>query len=187
LRYLAVETMRLNSAPPEDGSQVPDIGLDALLLGAGELLYAKHESNLTDDLDMMANLVADFIPIYEIGSITDPFLLFLRFYIYLTIIIPTMPGHLKRGFVVEDLFEREFGFPLKLYYQFVFAFTIHAMNERTNTPVGAVPESGLAISWFNTTALTEEQVSKMFDTVCNKLRGTRAKSGVNQSALQGGV
>jgi hypothetical protein len=96
LRFLAAEAMRLDPAPPEDGSQVPDIALGALLLGAGELLYKKYESNLSDDLDVMANLVADFLPTFEIGSITDPFMLFLRFYIYLKVIIPRLPASVIR-------------------------------------------------------------------------------------------
>ena len=79
LRYLAAEAMRLAPAPAEDGSQVPDIALGALLLGAGELLYKRHASDPPDNLDAMANLVADFLPIFEIGSITDPYMLFLRF------------------------------------------------------------------------------------------------------------
>jgi hypothetical protein len=83
LRFLAAEAMRLDPAPAENGSQVPDWALGALLLGAGELLYKKHVANLPDELDVMANLVAEFLPVFEIDSITDPFLLFLRFYIYL--------------------------------------------------------------------------------------------------------
>jgi hypothetical protein len=38
LRFLAAEAMRLDPALAEDGSQVPDWALGALLLGAGELL-----------------------------------------------------------------------------------------------------------------------------------------------------
>lgn len=168
LRYLAAEAMRLDPAPPEDGSQVPDWALGALLLGAGELLYKKHVAKLQDELDVMANLVADFLPTFEIDSITDPFLLFLRFYIYLTVIIPRLPTHL-RTFDVTAEFENVFGFPLKLYSQFVYAFTVHAMNERTQTRIGDVPEAGLPISWFKKTILTDDQISAMFDTVCCRL------------------
>lgn len=168
LRFLAAEAMRLDPAPEEDGSQVPDWALGALLLGAGELLYKKHVANLPDKLDAMANLVSDFLPVFEIDSITDPFLLFLRFYIYLTVIIPRLPAHL-RVFDVAAEFEKCFGFPLKLYSQFVYAFTVHAMNERTQIKIGDVPEAGLPISWFKRTTLTEEQVSAMFDTVCCRL------------------
>ena len=168
LRFLAAEAMRLDPAPPENGSQVPDWALGALLLGAGELLYKKHVANLPDELDVMANLVADFLPIFEIDSITDPFLLFLRFYIYLTVIIPRLPVNL-RVFDVAAEFEKVFGFPLRLYSQFVYAFTLHAMTERAQIKIGDVPEAGMPISWFKKTILTEEQISAMFDTVCCRL------------------
>jgi len=168
LRYLASEAMRLPSAPVEGSSNIPDIALGALLLGAGELLYKQHVANLPADLDVMANLVADFLPTFEIGSITDPYMLFLRFYIYLTVIIPRLPPNL-RNFDVYAEFEKVFGFPLKLYYQFVNAFNIHAMNERTLIKLGDVPEASIDISWFKSTILTPEQVSAMFDTVCCRL------------------
>lgn len=87
---MAAEVMRLDPAPAENGAHVPDWALGALLLGAGELLYKKLDANLPDELDKMANLVAGFLPIFEIDSITDPFLLFLRFYIYLTVMIPRL-------------------------------------------------------------------------------------------------
>jgi hypothetical protein len=54
--------MRLDPAPAEDGSQVPDWALGALLLGAGELLSKPHVANLPDELDAMANQVAEFLP-----------------------------------------------------------------------------------------------------------------------------
>jgi len=168
VRFLAAEAMRLSPAPAENGSQVPDWALGALLLGAGELLYKEHSANLPDELDEMADRVANFLPTFEIDSITDPFLLFLRFYIYLTVIIPRLPLHL-RIFDVPAEFEKFFGFPLELYSQFVFAFTFHAMNERTQIKVGDVPEAGLPISWFKKTILTDEQISVMFDTVCCRL------------------
>jgi hypothetical protein len=168
LRFLAAEAMRLNPAPPENGMQVPDWALGALLLGSGELLYKKHIANLPDKLDVMANLVADFLPIFEIDSTTDPFLLFLRFYIYLNVIIPRLPAHL-RAFDIAAEFQKAFGFSLKLYSQFVYAFTVHAMNERTLIKIGDVPEGGMSISWFKKTILTPEQVSAMFDTVCCRL------------------
>jgi hypothetical protein len=168
LRFLAAEAMRLDPAPTENGSEVPDWALGALLLGAGELLYKKHIAQLPDELDAMANLVADFLPTFEIDSITDPFLLFLRFYIYLTIIIPRMPDHL-RTFDVAEEFEKVFGFSLKLYSQFVYAFTLHAMTERNHAKIGGVPEAGMPISWFKKTILTVEQISAMFDTVCCRL------------------
>jgi len=178
LRFLAAEAMRLDPAPPENGSQVPDWALGALLLGAGELLYKKHIADLPDELDAMANLVADFLPTFEIDSITDPFLLFLRFYIYLTVIIPRLPAHM-RTFDVAEEFEKVFGFPLKLYSQFVYAFTLHAMTERTQVKIGDVPEAGMPTSWFKKTILTEEQISAMFDTVCCRLSDLPDKKAVH--------
>ena len=46
LRFLAAEAMQLDPAPPENGTQIPNWALGALLLGAGELLYKKHVANL---------------------------------------------------------------------------------------------------------------------------------------------
>lgn len=138
-----------------------------LLLAAAELLYKPHVKP-SDDLDVMANLVAEFLPTYEIGSITDPIMLFLRSYIFLTIIIPQLPAHLKT-FEVEALFEQQFGFPLRRYYQFIFSFIIHAMTERNEKPAGTPIDGALRTSWFQKTTIPQDQVSKMFDTVCFSL------------------
>ena len=175
LRFLASEAMRLDPAPPEDGSQVPDIALVALLLGAGELRYKKHESNLPDDLDVMANLVADSLPTFEIGSITDPYMLFLRFYIYLTVIIPRLPKHLQK-FDVYAEFEKVFGFPLKLYYQFVNAFSIHAMNERLfrQSPAGRVD-------------VLHHQEQRHQCEHLHRLGGSRSQAGHQQHAKDAGA
>lgn len=165
LRYLAAEAMRLDPQPPENGRTIPDAVLGPMLLGAGELLY-RNRVQVTEDLDIMANIVADFLPTYEIDSMNDGFILFLRCYVFLTIIIPRLPENL-RTFDVWDLFEKAFGFPLKLYYLFLYAFTMHALIERNDLQQNAIPaDGGLAISWFNKTILTPEQVSAMFDTVC---------------------
>lgn len=168
LRYLAAEAMRLDPQPLENGRTIPDAVLGPMLLGAGELLYRNHVQ-VTEDLNIMANIVADFLPTYEIDSMNDGFILFLRCYIFLTIIIPRLPENL-RTFDVWDLFERAFGFPLRLYYLFLYAFSMHALIERSDLQQNAVPvDGGLPISWFNKTILTPEQVSAMFDTVCCKL------------------
>jgi hypothetical protein len=168
LRYLAAEAMRLNPQPLENGRTIPDVVLGPMLLGAGELLYRNHVQ-VTEDLNIMANIVADFLPTYEIDSMNDGFILFLRCYIFLTIIIPRLPENL-RTFDVWELFEKTFGFPLKLYYLFLYAFSMHALIERNDLQQNTVPaDGGLPISWFNKTILTPEQVSAMFDTVCCKL------------------
>ncbi len=163
LRYLAAEVMRLEQAHAEDSTFVPDAVLGGLLLAAGELLYKPHIKP-SDDLDVMANLVAEFLPTYEIGSITEPLMLFLRFYIFLTVIIPQLPDDL-RTFDVDAQFGRCFGFPLKRYYLFIFSFILHAMNERNERPAGAAIDGALRTSWFQKTTMPQVQVSQMFDTV----------------------
>ena len=163
LRYLAAEVMRLEQAHAEDSTPLADIALGGLLLAAGELLYKPH-IRLSDDLDAMANLVAEFLPTYEIGSITEPLMLFLRFYIFLTVIIPQLPDAL-RTFDIDAQFEQCFGFPLKRYYQFIFSFIMHAMIERNERPVGAPIDGALRTSWFQKTTVPQLQVSQMFDTV----------------------
>jgi hypothetical protein len=163
LRYLAAEVIRLEQAHAEDSTFVPDAAFGGLLLAAGELLYKPHVK-LSENLDVMANLVAEFLPTYEIGSVTEPLMLFLRFYIFLTVIIPRLPNNLKT-FDVDARFEQCFGFPLKRYYQFVFSFILHAMIERNERPVGAPIDGALRASWFQKATVPEEQVSQMFDTV----------------------
>jgi hypothetical protein len=163
IRYLAAEVMRLERAHAEDSTFVADAALGGLLLAAGELLYKPHVK-LSDDLDVMANLVAEFLPTYEIGSITEPLMLFLRFYVFLTVIIPRLPDDL-RTFEVNALFEQSFGFPLKRYCQFIYSFILHATIGRNEKPVGAPIDGALRISWFQKTTVPQEQISQMFDTV----------------------
>jgi hypothetical protein len=91
-------------------------------------------------------------------------MLFLRFYIFLTVIIPQLPSNLKT-FEVETLFEQQFAFPLKRYYQFIYAFMMHAMIERNEKPVGIPIDGALRISWFKKTTIPPDQVGKMFNTV----------------------
>lgn len=165
LRRMASETMRLTDAHPEDGRIIPDFVLGALQVGAGEMLYRPHV-NVTEELDVMATLIADFLPTYEIDALNDGVVLFLRCYIYLTVIIPRMRKELVT-FDVWGLFEKVFGFPLKLYYLFLYAFSVHAINERVALKVGDIPpHGGIHISWFDkNTVLNRSQVDAMFNTV----------------------
>jgi len=78
LRYLAAETIRLAEPHAEDGSVVPNVAIGELLLRAGELLY-EHHIKPADELDQLANLISQFLPIYEIDSPTEAFIQFLRF------------------------------------------------------------------------------------------------------------
>ena len=94
---------------------------------------------------------------------------FLRFYIFLTINIPRLPVEL-RLFDVSLLFEKQFGFPLKLYCQFIFAFINHALSERAKTPEQWPIDGAIRASWFKKTTLDEEPIKKMFETVCFSLK-----------------
>lgn len=94
LRYLAAETIRLKESHAEDGSVVPNVAIGELLLRAGELLY-EHHAKPGDDFDQLANLISQFLPIYEIDSPTEAFIQFLRFYIMLTVNIPRLPAESK--------------------------------------------------------------------------------------------
>lgn len=162
LRYLAAEVMRLEPPYADESLVFADTALGGLLLAAGELLYRPHVKP-TDDLDVMANLVAEFLPIYEITSITVPPMLFLRFHIFLTVIIPQLPDDL-RTFDVDARFGQHIGFPLKRYSQFIFAFIMHARLER-NQPACAPIDGALRMLWFKNSTVPIEQISQMFDTV----------------------
>ena len=167
LRYLAAEVMRLEPPYADESLVFADTALGGLLLAAGELLYRPHVKP-TDDLDVMANLVAEFLPIYEITSITVPPMLFLRFHIFLTVIIPQLPDDL-RTFDVDARFGQHIGFPLKRYSQFIFAFIMHARLER-NQPACAPIDGALRMLWFKNSTVPIEQISQMFDTVSFSLK-----------------
>ncbi len=163
LRFLAAEALRLDPAPPESLPPIENWELGELLLRAGELLYAPHP-DVTDELDRMADLLARFLPVYEIDFPTDPFLPLMRFYIFLTINIPRLSDK-ERSFDVEALFEKQFGIPLKAYCQFIYAFLIHAMTERENRPPNVLIDAGIRVSWFNQTTLPADLVQRIFDSV----------------------
>lgn len=163
LRYLAAEALRLDPAPSEGLPPIENWELGELLLRAGELLYAPHP-DVTEELDHMADLLARFLPVYEIDSPTDPFLPLMRFYIFLTINIPRLPDK-ERSFDVKDLFEKQFCFPLKAYCLLVYAFLIHAMTERENRPPDVLIDAGIRVSWFNQTTLPADLVQRIFDSV----------------------
>ena len=92
--FLAAETIRLKEPHTEDASVVPNVAIGELLLRAGELLY-EHHVKPADELDRLANLISQFLPIYEIDSPTEAFIQFLRFYIMLTVNIPRLPRGVK--------------------------------------------------------------------------------------------
>jgi len=123
LRYLAAETLRLRAQHPlpeipENGPQNNQFG--ELMLKSGELLYKKHVV-VQDELDGYANLAAEFLPTYEITSPTDPLFGFVRFYIWLTKIIPRIPVDLLK-FDLEAEFQKVFPFPIITYAEFIDSF-----------------------------------------------------------------
>jgi hypothetical protein len=163
LRYLAAEMVRLKPYGSEDLPPVPDGMLGELMLRAGELLYQQHPKP-TEEMDALANLVAQFLPIYEMDSPTEGFIPFLRFYIFLTINIPRLAAELKT-FDIPTLFEKQFGFPLTTYAHFIFCFSMHAMILRGKKSLQAALDSGIRMETFKHTKVAQEQVNQMFATV----------------------
>jgi hypothetical protein len=166
LRYLAAETVRLHPQYPLP--EIPDSGpqndqYGELMLKAGELLYKKHVI-VQDKLDGYANLAADFAPTYEITSPTDPMFSFLRFYIWLTKIIPRIPANLLK-FDLEAEFQKLFPFPIITYAEFIASFATHAVQERQNQTHDKPIDATLRKSWFKKTNIPEATIEQMFETV----------------------
>jgi hypothetical protein len=164
LRYLAAEVIRLQPSPREDLPVPENRELGEFMLRAGELLYKPHVV-VQDKLGAMANLAAEFLPIYELDSPTDPMFVFLRFYIFLTIIIDRLPPHL-RLFDAEKEFQKLFPFPLMTYAEFIAAFALHATQERNNSKNYDAPiDATVWKSWFKNTNISQDLIDKMFDSV----------------------
>ena len=163
LRYLAAEVIRLKPSPPEDIPGPENQELGEFMLRAGELLYKPHVV-VQDKLGAMANLAAEFLPTYELDSPTDPMFVFLRFYIFLWIIIDRLPLHL-RLFDVEKEFQKHFPFPLITYAEFIAAFALHATQERNSKNYQAPIDATLRKSWFKNANISQDLIDKMFDSV----------------------
>jgi hypothetical protein len=166
LRYLAAETVRLQALHPvpelpQDGPQNEQFG--ELMLRSGELLYKKH-AVVEDELDGYANIAAEFLPVYEITSPTEPFVSFVRFYIWLVKIIPRIPQNLLK-FDLESEFQKVFPFPIIVYAEFIAAFAAHALQERQNQTRNKPIDATLRKSWFRTTTVPEATLERMFGTV----------------------
>lgn len=166
LRYLAAETIRLQPQhpvpeTPENGPNNNQLG--ELMLKSGELLYKKHVI-VEDRLDGYANIAADFLPTYEITSPTDPMFSFLRFYIWLTKIIPRIPSNLLK-FNLEEEFQKLFPFPIITYAEFICAFATHAVLERQSQTYDKPIDATLRKGWFKNTNIPEPTVEQMFKTV----------------------
>ncbi|MGA9471895.1 MAG: hypothetical protein WBV36_05485 [Terriglobales bacterium] len=165
-RYLAAETLRLQSLHPvpeipENGPENGQFG--ELLLKSGELLYKKHVV-VEDELDGYANIAAEFLPIYEIASPTDPLFSFMRFYIWLMKIIPRIPTNLLK-FDLEAEFQKVFSFTTVTYSEFIAAFALHALQERQTQTFDKPIDATLRKSWFKTTSIPETTLEQMFETV----------------------
>ena len=133
------------------------------MLKSGELLYKKHVI-LQDELDVYANLAAEFSPTYEITSPTDPMFSFLRFYIWLTKIIPRISGNLLK-FDHEAEFQSLFPFPIITYAEFIATFAMHAVLERQTQTYDKPIDATLRKRWFKNTNVPETTIERMFETV----------------------
>jgi hypothetical protein len=163
IKFLAAEVMRLGMLPSDGITMVPDQAIGELLIRSGEALY-KPLVKVEGEMEKLANYVALFLPFYELNGPGDALMNFLRFYIFLTINIPRLPSTL-RNFDVGSLFEEEFGFPLKLYCEFIFAFINHSIMERKNLASSGHLDGALRKTWFQKTTVHREQIERMFATV----------------------
>lgn len=166
LRYLAAETIRLQPLHPvpevpENGPENDQFG--ELMLKSGELLYKKH-AVVEDELDGYANIAAEFGPVYEITSATDPLFSFLRFYIWLTKIIPRIPPNLLK-FDLEAEFQKLFPFSIVTYAEFIAVFALHALQERQTQTYDKPIDATLRKGWFRNTSIPEGTIERMFETV----------------------
>lgn len=166
LRYLAAETVRLQPVHPvpenpENGPQNHQFG--ELLLKSGELLYKKHVI-VEDEVDGFANIAAEFLPTYEMASATEPMFNFLRFYIWLTQIIPRIPSNLLK-FDLEEEFQKVFPFQIVTYAEFIATFAMHALLERQKQTYDKPIDATLRKNWFKNTSVPEATIQQMFETV----------------------
>jgi hypothetical protein len=146
---------------PENGPRNDQFG--ELMLKSAELLYKKHVI-VQDELDGYANIAAEFLPIYEITSPTDPLFSFLRFYIWLTKIIPRIPAN-RLLFDIEEQFGKLFPFPIVTYAEFISAFAMHAIQERQNLSYTKPIDGGLSKKFFKYTHVPETTIEQMFETL----------------------
>ena len=166
LRYLAAETVRLQ--PPHPVPEIPENGPEntdfgELMLKSGELLYKKHVV-VDDVLNGYVNIAAEFLPTYEITSPTDPVFSFLRFYLWLTKIIPRISPDLLK-FDIEAEFQKLFPFQIITYAEFIAAFAMHALMERQKQTYGEPIDATLRKGWFKKTKIPEATIEQMFETV----------------------
>jgi hypothetical protein len=104
------------------------------------------------------------LPTYEIASATEPLFSFVRFYIWLTKIIPRIPTNLLK-FNLEAEFQKVFPFPIITYAEFIAAFALHALQERQIQTYDKPIDAMLRRSWFKTTSVPGSTLEQMFETV----------------------
>ncbi|HEY4009737.1 MAG TPA: hypothetical protein VGM11_06270, partial [Acidobacteriaceae bacterium] len=164
LRFLASEVLRIEPDPSKQIANVlPNAAIGELLLRSGELLYRPYVKQ-PDQMDELANKTALFLPFYEIDSQHDPAALFLRAYIYLTVIIPMLPANLQT-FNIPEMFEAQYKFSLKEYCEFIFMFFMQAMMARGKKSLDVAINSGLHVGLFKNTTLPYAAIERMFHSV----------------------
>jgi hypothetical protein len=142
---------------------LPNEAIGELLLRSGEMLYKPYVKQ-PDQMDELANKTALFLPFYEIDSQHDPAAFFLRAYIYLTVIIPTLPANLQT-FNIPEMFEAQYKFSLTEYGEFIFMFFMQAMMARGKKSLDVAINSGLHVGLFKNTTLPPASIERMFHSV----------------------
>jgi hypothetical protein len=163
LRYLASEVRRMPLVAEDGLPPIENHQLGELLLRAAEMMFEPQEK-LEDPLDSLAAEVAQWLPIFEIDSSTDPIYLLVRFYIFLTVNI----GRLKqadRTFDVGAEFEKVYPFSLVTFCEFMFTFVTHAMTKRDDHAGYQEIDPSLSLSWFANTKVDPALILKVFESV----------------------
>jgi hypothetical protein len=164
LRYICAEVTRLTSTPDDTLPAIENHELGELLLRTAELLMFSHQKP-TDPLDAAANLVAQFVPVYELDSPTDPFTQLMRIYIMLTVNIPRLAAKGPLLFDVAAEFEKVFGFPLQLYIDFMFLLMMHATIQRDDLHLKNQATNPVGPLWLKSTTLAPETIHQVLGTV----------------------
>jgi hypothetical protein len=162
LRYIAAEVTRLPAV--NDLPEIENQEIGELLLRASEIMMFRPPKP-ADPMDALASRVAEFVPIYEIDTPTDPFDQLMRIYIMLTVNIPRLASKGSLQFDVPAEFQKVFGFSLADYTNFMFSLLLHALKERDARQANTEPPSPVGPYWLKTTTLSEETIHKVLATV----------------------
>lgn len=162
LRYIAAEATRLPAV--DDLPEIENHEIGELLLRAAELMVFQPLKP-PSQMDALASRVAEFVPLYEIDTPTDPFDKLMRIYIMLTVNIPRLASKEPLQFDVPAEFESVFGFSLADYTNFMFSLLLHAMMDRDARQTNVDPPSPVGPYWLKHTELSEETIHKVLATV----------------------